>query len=364
MGACVAVGLEAGMAAVDRIVDRLIASGLPLRRAELERAARLIAADEAPLDPAAADDAVGALVGLGALEPLLADPTVSDILVNGPSEVWVERSGVLERAPVAFLDADAVVAAVERAIAPLGLRLDRASPAVDARLPDGSRLHAIIPPASIDGPVVAVRRFVPTVRTLADLVAGGAVDEAGANTLVDAVAGRRNVVVSGGTGTGKTTLLNVLAGLVPSGERVVTVEDAAELRLPGHVVRLEGRPPNAEGAGEITLRTLVRHALRLRPDRIVVGEVRGPEALDLIQAMSTGHDGSMGTVHANGPDEALWRLESLALSGDHRVPERAVRRLLRAAVGVVVHLDRGGARRRVAAIAHVRDEGLETVWSW
>jgi pilus assembly protein CpaF len=363
MGSRLAVGVEGGMAAVDRIVDRLIASGLPLRRSELERAARLIAADESPLDPSAADDAVSALVGMGPLEPLLADPTVSDVLVNGPSEVWVERLGGLERAPVAFPGPDAVIAVVERAIAPLGLRLDRASPAVDARLLDGSRLHAIIPPASVDGPVVAVRRFVPTVRTLNDLVAAGAIDETGARLLVDTVAGRRNVVVSGGTGTGKTTLLNVLAGLIPPAERVVTVEDAAELRFPGHVVRLEARPPNAEGAGEITLRTLVRHALRLRPDRIVVGEVRGPEALDLIQAMSTGHDGSMGTVHANGPDEALWRLESLALSGDHRVPERAVRRLLHAAVDVVVHLDRRDATRRVTAIADVGDGGLETVWS-
>ena len=237
----------------------------------------------------------------GPLEALLADPAVSDVLVNAPDEVWVERAGRLERAAVRFPDAAAVVAAVERAIAPLGLRLDRASPAVAARLPDGSRLHAMIPPASVDGPVVAIRRFTPAVPDLAALVAAGSLRPEGADLLAAAVRGRRSLLVSGGTGSGKTTLLNVLSAEIPAAERVVTIEDAAELRLRGHVVRLEARPPNAEGAGEITLRTLVRHALRLRPDRIVVGEVRGPEALDLIQAMSTGHPGSMGTVHANGP---------------------------------------------------------------
>lgn len=352
------------MGAVERVVDRLIASGLPLRRSDLERAALRIAAEEAPLDPTVAASAVDALVGMGPLEPILADPTVSDVLVNGPDEVWVERRGRLERYPVSFASPDAVVAAVERVIAPLGLRLDRASPAVDARLADGSRLHAVVPPASVDGPVVAIRRFVPSVRSLDDLVAGDAIDGEGAAALVAAVERRRNVVVSGGTGTGKTTLLNLLAGVIPAGERVVTVEDAAELQLPGHVVRLEARPPNAEGAGEITVRTLVRHALRLRPDRIVVGEVRGPEALDLIQAMSTGHDGSMGTVHANGAEEAMWRLESLALSGGDRVPETAVRRLLRSAVGMIVHLERRGGRRLVSCIAEVRDGGLDEVWSW
>jgi pilus assembly protein CpaF len=364
VGEGVAKRLEAAVAAVNRIVERLIESGVPLRRPELEHAARLLALEEAPLQPNAADAALAELVGLGPLEPLLADPAISDVLVNGPADVWVERLGSLERVRVAFSGPEAVVAAVERVIAPLGLRLDRASPAVDARLPDGSRLHAMIPPASVDGPVMAVRRFVPSVRTLDDLVGAAAVDGSGADMLRDVVAGRMNVVVSGGTGTGKTTLLNVLSGLIEPGERVVTVEDAAELRLSGHVVRLEARPPNAEGAGEITLRTLVRHALRLRPDRLVVGEVRGPEALDLIEAMSTGHDGSMGTVHANGPDEALWRLESLALSGERRVPAEAVRRLLRSAVDVVVHLARRGGRRTVASISRVDRDELSEVWAW
>jgi pilus assembly protein CpaF len=257
-----------------------------------------------------------------------------------------------------------VIAAVERVIAPLGLRIDRASPAVDARLPDGSRLHAVIPPAAVDGPVLALRRFRTSMTSLDDLVAAGAIDPDGAALLAAAVRDRNNLVVSGGTGSGKTTLLNLVSGEIPEGERVVTIEDSAELRLHGHVVRLEARPPNAEGAGEITLRTLVRQALRMRPDRIVVGEVRGPEALDLIQSMSTGHPGSMGTVHANGPDEALWRLETLALSGDARLPERVVRRLLRSAVHLVVHLERRSGRRRVVGIHALDGDGTRELWSW
>jgi pilus assembly protein CpaF len=350
------------VAAVNRIVDRLLRSDVPLRRAEVSRAARRIAADEAPLEPGAAAAAAAELVGLGVLEPLLADGAVSDILVNGPDEVWVERGGVLERTGISFSGPEAIVAAVERVIAPLGLRLDRASPAVDARLSDGSRLHAVIPPAAVDGPVVAIRRFVSVVTTLDDAVRVGAVDQTGAELLREAVIGRRNLLVSGGTGSGKTTLLNVLSATIPSNERVVTIEDAAELRLSGHVVRLEARPPNAEGAGEITLRTLVRQALRMRPDRIVVGEVRGSEAFDLVQAMSTGHDGSMGTVHANGPEEALWRVETLALTADRNLPAEAVRQMLRSAVDLVVHLERRQGRRRVAAIAEVAASGLESRW--
>jgi len=349
--------------ALERVVSRLVDSSVPLRRADLLAAARQVAAEEAPLQAeAVARAAVDALAGLGPLESLLADPAVSDVLVNAPDEVWVERAGRLERASASFPDEAAVVAAVERAIAPLGLRLDRASPAVAARLPDGSRLHAMIPPAAVDGPVLAIRRFTPAVPDLAAMVAAGSLRPEGARLLRDAVVGRRSLLVSGGTGSGKTTLLNVLSAEVPAGERVVTIEDAAELRLGGHVVRLEARPPNAEGAGEITLRTLVRHALRLRPDRIVVGEVRGPEALDLIQAMSTGHPGSMGTVHANGPAEALWRLEVLALSGESRPAADAVRRQLHAAVDLVVHMARQGERRVVGAVAEVTGEGLREVY--
>ncbi len=305
----------------------------------------------APLaGPADVQRAVDALVGLGPVEALLRDPEVSDVLVNGPDEVWVERGGELILTNVSFSDSAAITAAVERVIAPLGLRLDRASPAVDARLPDGSRLHAIVAPVAVDGPVVAVRRFTEAVPDLESLVDAGGITTAGAQVLRDVVATRCNLLVSGGTGSGKTTLLNLLSKEIPSDERVVTVEDAAELRIDGHVVRLEARPPNAEGAGEVTLRQLLRHALRLRPDRIIVGEVRGPEALDMVQAMSTGHDGSMSTVHANSAEEALWRVETLALSGEARVAEATIRRQLVAALDVVIQVERHRGDRRVRSI--------------
>ena len=347
----------------DRLVDALIDSGLPLERSVLEPASRRMLRSEAPLaEPDMAIAAVDALVGLGPLEPLLRDPLVSDVVVNADGAVWVERAGELAPATVRFEPPEAVVAAVERVIAPLGLRLDRASPAVDARLPDGSRLHAIVPPASVDGPVVAVRRFTAAVPDLAAMVDAGSVDPEGAELLRVAVTERRNLLVVGSTGTGKTTLLNALSKEVPGTERLVTVEVAAELRLAGHVVRLEARPPNAEGVGEITLRTLVRHALRLRPDRLIVGEVRGPEALDMIQAMSTGHDGSMSTMHANGPEEALWRLETLALSGAARVAESTVRRQIRSAVDLVVEVRRRPRRRVVSSIVAVSDDGLQELW--
>lgn len=308
-------------------------------------------------------EVVDALVGMGPLEPLLRETQVSDVLVNGDGSVWVERNGELERSAVRFRSADDVLAAVERMIAPLGLRLDHASPAVDARLPDGSRLHAIASPASVDGPVVAIRRFTQAVPNLDALVAVGAADLQAVALLRRAVIARRNILISGGTGSGKTTLLNVLSGEIPAGERVVTIEDAAELRLAGHVVRLEARPPNAEGIGQITLRTLVRHALRLRPDRIVVGEVRGPEALDMIQAMSTGHAGSMSTVHANGPEEAMWRLETMALSGALRIAVETVRRQLWSAIDVIVQVERDCGLRRISGIATVADGALSEVWS-
>jgi pilus assembly protein CpaF len=220
----------------------------------------------------------------------------------------------------------------------------------------------VIPPASVDGPIVAIRRFVSVIHTIEDAVERGTLVPATADLLEEAIASRRNLLVSGGTGTGKTTLLNIISAAIPPDQRVVAIEDAAELRLSGHVVRLESRPPNAEGAGEITLRTLVRHALRMRPDRIVVGEVRGAEAFDLIQAMSTGHDGSLGTVHANGPEEALWRLETLALTADRNLPAEAVRRMLRSAVDLIVHLERRDGMRRVVEVAAVGEPGVERRW--
>lgn len=352
------------MGVIERLVERLVSSDVPLERGALEEAARRMLAAEAPLAaPDTAVAAVDALVGMGPLEPLLRRDDVADVLVNGDGAVWVERDGHLVRAAVRFPDASAVVAAVERMIGPLGLRLDRASPAVDARLPDGSRLHALIPPASVDGPVVAIRRFSEAVTSLEELVSAGSASEEAAELMRAAVVERRNVLVCGGTGSGKTTLLNVLSKEIPSDERVVTIEDAAELRLAGHVVRLEARPANAEGAGELTLRTLVRHALRLRPDRLVIGEVRGAEAFDMIQALNTGHDGSLSTVHANGPEEAMWRLLTLALAGADGSSEVAMRRQLWSAFEVVVHVMRRHGSRVVAGIAAVEGEGLREVWS-
>ena len=299
---------------------------------------------------------VNQITGLGPVQHLFDDPDVSDVLVNGAGEVWVDRGSGLEQVEAQFGSDDEVVATVERAIAPLGLRIDRAAPMVDARLPDGSRLHAILPPASVDGPLMAIRRFTQRVSTLRDLIDSGTATEQQVERLVAAVESRKTIVVSGGTGAGKTTLLNLLAAIIDPAERVVTIEDAAELSLPGHVVRLEARPANAEGAGAITIRSLLRSALRLRPDRIIVGEVRGSEALDLISALNTGHRGSLTTVHANSPDEALLRIETLALTaGD--TSEVAVSRQLRSAVDVVVQIERSGGVRRLVAISdEIREE--------
>ena len=292
---------------------------------------------------------VDRVIGLGPVQPLFEDPEISDVLVNAPDEVWVDRGRGLERADVGFDSSEDIVNTVERVIAPLGLRLDRVSPMVDARLPDGSRLHAVLPPASVDGPLLAIRHFTQRVASLDDLVSCGAATEEQVGILVEAVRLRRTLVVSGGTGAGKTTLLNLLAGVIPAEERIVTIEDAAELDLPGHVVRLEARPANTEGSGAITIRDLLRSALRLRPDRIIVGEVRGGEALDLISALNTGHRGSMTTVHANSPMEALLRIETLALSaGD--TSEAAVSRQLRTAVDVVVQMERNAGGRMIVEI--------------
>ncbi len=349
------------MAVTDRLLHRLLDSDVELTREAASRAVGRMLATESPLSsPEVVDAVVDALVGLGPLEPLLRDPGVTDVLVNGPREVWVERHGTLERSDVAFADETAVVAAVERTIAPLGLRLDRGQPMVSARLADGSRLHAAIPPVAVNGPIVAIRRFTSAVDDLAHFVAAGSMSERARQVLVEAVRDRRNIVVSGATGAGKTTLLNALARQVPSDQRLVTIEDAAELRFEGHVVRLEARPPNAEGEGQVTLAELVRTALRLRPDRIIVGEVRGAEALDMIAAMNTGHDGSLSTVHANSPDDALWRLETLALSAGGP-GEQAVRRQLWSAIDLIVHLHRRGGRRSVSAIAAVDPSGCREI---
>ncbi|HJU80720.1 MAG TPA: ATPase, T2SS/T4P/T4SS family [Acidimicrobiia bacterium] len=349
-----------GLAA--RLTGALIDSDAPLERHQLRLAVRRLAAVEAPLaTESLLEEVVDALIGLGPLEVLLRDPEVSDVLVNGPNEVFIDREGTLFRVDLGFPDDAAVVAAVERVIAPLGLRLDRASPMVDARLADGSRLHAVIPPAAVDHPVVAVRRFVQSIDSLEDLLARRTITDAQVKLLRQLVRDRANLIVSGGTGTGKTTLLNLLGAEIAVGERVVTIEDAAELAFGGHVVRLEARPPNSEGKGAISLRALLRSALRLRPDRIIVGEVRGAEALDMIGALNTGHDGSMATVHANSPEEAMWRLETLALSGEDRVGEEAVRRQLWAAIDWVLQLERRQGSRRLVSIGEVKNQTIEVL---
>jgi pilus assembly protein CpaF len=291
----------------------------------------------------------GALVGSG-LEGLLADPEVSEILLNGGGQCFVERAGRLE--PVAVdLDESGVRRTVERIIAPLGLRLDRASPMVDARLPDGSRLHAIVPPVAVDGTCVAIRRFGPRRRALGDF----GLEPAGIGLLRWSIAAGWNLLLSGGTGAGKTTLLNVLAGEVAPEERIVTIEETAELALgQPHVVRLEARPANAEGAGAVPVRSLVRAALRLRPDRLIVGEVRGEEAFDLLQALNTGHSGSLCTIHANGPSGALARLESLVLLAGTGLPVEAIRAQIHASIDAVVHVTRHpDGQRTIDSIAEL-----------
>ena len=276
--------------------------------------------------------------GLGPLEPLLADPSVDEVMVNGPGEVYVERRGRIEPAGVKFAGEAELMHAIERVLAPLGRRVDEASPLCDARLGDGSRVNVVIPPLSLSGPCLTVRRFRREGFSLRELVEGGTLPGQLAELLALCVAARASVLVSGGTGSGKTTTLNALSGAIPGEERIVTIEDAAELRLrQRHVVRLEARPANLEGRGEVTIRQLVVNALRMRPDRIVVGEVRGPEALDMLQALNTGHDGSLTTVHANSPADALRRIETLALMAGVGLPHAAVRDQVASALDVVVH---------------------------
>ena len=326
-----------------------------LQRPELRaRLARMLR-EEAPLLAAATadvvlDERVDDVGGLGPLEPLLADASITEIMVNGPGRVFVEREGRV--VPVACdIDAATIVRVVERVIAPLGLRLDRASPMVDARLADGSRLHAVLPPLAPDGPCVSIRRFGARAVPLAAF--GIEPEVAG---LIDAmVRGGWNIVVSGATSSGKTTCCNALAGAIDPTERIVTIEETAELRLrQPHVVRLEARPANAEGTGAVSVRDLVRSALRMRPDRIIVGEVRGGEALDMLQACNTGHDGSLSTVHANGPDDALARIETLALCADVPLPLPSVRRQLVSAIDAVVQVRRGrDGRRAIVAVAEL-----------
>jgi pilus assembly protein CpaF len=307
-------------------------------------------------------------VGLGPLEELLSDPAVEDVMVNGPNDVYVERRGRIEPTGVSFASEQALRDTIERILAPLGRRVDELSPTVDARLADGSRVNVVIPPLAIDGPALSIRRFTAARPDPDQLVASGTLTADLRDLLAAAVGARRSVLVSGGTGAGKTTLLNALSAYIDPVERVITIEDAAELRLrQPHVVRLESRPPSVEGRGEVTIRDLLRNALRMRPDRIVIGEVRGREALDLLTALNTGHDGALSTVHANSPADALRRLETLALMAGVGLPHDAIREQVRRGIHLVVHLARSPeGERRVVEVGEVVSAaggvGVREVW--
>ena len=299
------------------------------------------------------------ILGLGPLQPLLEDESITEIMVNGAKNIYIERKGKLHRVPVTFENNEHVMRIIDRIVAPLGRRIDEASPYVDARLQDGSRVNAVIPPVSLVGPVLTIRKFAKNPITVDQLVQFGTLTVEALQFLKACVEARLNVVISGGTGSGKTTLLNILSGYIPDDERIVTIENAAELQLrQEHVVTLESRPPNIEGRGEITIRHLVVNALRMRPDRIIVGEIRDEAALDMLQAMNTGHDGSMTTLHSNGPRDTLSRLETMTLMAGMDLPSRAIREQVSSAIDVVVHQDRmRDGTRKIVNITEV--SGME-----
>lgn len=329
-----------------------------------EFADEVLAGEELPLNAQEREqlgrDLLQETLGLGPLAPLVLDPAVTDVLVNGPDDVFVERFGRLERSEVKFRDADHLLRVIERIAARVGRRIDQSAPMADFRLPDGSRVNATIPPVSIDYPTLSIRRFGHRRLRGTDLVRYGSINEAMLKFLHEAVRCRTNMVISGGTGAGKSTLLGALAESVPTDERIVTIEDTAELQLDQpHVVRMESRPVNTEGAGEITIRQLVVNSLRMRPDRILVGEVRSGEALDMLQAMNTGHDGSLTTVHANSPRDAISRLETMVLMAGTELPSRAIREQITSAVQLLVHVSRSDdGVRRIQSISEIT--GLES----
>ncbi|WP_448595588.1 CpaF family protein [Thermoflexus hugenholtzii] len=302
---------------------------------------------------------VAEILGYGPLQPLLQDDTITEIMVNGPKKVYIERNGRIERTNVVFEDDEHLMRIIERIVAPLGRRVDESMPYVDARLPDGSRVNIVIPPISLIGPVVTIRKFYRTPLTVEDLIRLGSATPEVMEFLKACVQAKINIVVSGGTGSGKTTLLNILSGFIPEGERIITIENAAELQLrQEHVVTLETRPPNIEGKGEITMRDLVINALRMRPDRIIVGECRGGEAFDMLQAMNTGHEGSMTTIHANSPRDALARLENMVLMAGTDLPHRAIREQIAMAIDLIVQTSRmRDGSRKIVSLTEV--QGLE-----
>jgi len=325
-------------ARLERILSSLLSADGPV----------LATRDRSVLIQRVVDDALG----LGVLEPLLADQSITEIMVNGPRDIFVERLGRVQRVATTFASEEQLYQTIDRIVSTVNRRVDESSPMVDARLPTGERVNVIIPPLALDGPSLTIRRF-PQPYRLAELVEKGSLDVHAATLLGACVRARFNVMISGGTGTGKTTFLNALSGLIPAHERIVTIEDAAELSLQQeHVVRLESRPANVEGTGQVTIRDLVRNSLRMRPDRIVVGEVRGGETLDMLQAMNTGHEGSLATVHANSAFDALGRLETLASMSELELPVATIRDQVNSAIDLVIHLERGvDGTRRVAEIA-------------
>jgi pilus assembly protein CpaF len=330
----------------DKVAEYVARLRLAISRYEMERLA---------------EELVDELTGFGPLEVLLRDKSVTEILVNGPNKVFIEREGVLHHSDLRFIDSHHVERVIQRILAPLGRRLDESSPMVDARLPDGSRVNAIIPPIALDGPCVSIRKFRKDMLKSADLVAMQTIDQSIYDFLETAVSKRCNILISGGTGTGKTTMLNVLSQMIQTQQRLVTIEDVAELQLGHpHVVRLETRPPNAEGHGEVRASDLIRNALRMRPDRIILGEIRGVEVLDVLTAMNTGHDGSMSTVHANNAQDALLRLETLVGLTGRQIAEKTLRQMICAALDVIIQLTRMPDGRRcvseVVEVVGVRDD--------
>jgi len=358
-----------------RLIERRRSDAAAGRTSEAElpeAVAELVAADaailSAPTRARVAELILRDTVGLGPLEELMDDPLVEEVMVNGPDEVYVERAGRIERTDVSFPSEGALRDAIERILTPLGRRVDELSPMVDARLEDGSRVNVVIPPLAVEGPSLSIRRFAAARPGPEELVASGSLAAEARDLLEASVRARRSILISGGTGSGKTTLLNALSGYIGREERVVTIEDAAELALrQPHVVRLETRPASVEGRGEVAIRDLLRNALRMRPDRIVIGEVRGAEALDLLTALNTGHDGALSTVHANSPEDALRRLETLALMAGVGLPHDAIREQVARGIEIVVHLERSGdGSRRVVEVAEVvrvaAGVGVREVW--
>ena len=327
------------------------------RRARLERMLAAIMGREGPMITvrergALIRQVVDEALGLGILEPLLDDETVTEIMVNGPDDIYVERSGLIEKVPLRFTSVEQLYQTIDRIVAEVNRRVDESSPMVDARLSTGERVNVIVPPLALNGPVLTIRRF-PQPYTLSQLIGMGSLDEATADLLIACVRAKLNLVISGGTGSGKTTMLNALSSAIPDSERIVTIEDSAELKLQQpHVVRLEARPANTEGSGLVSIRDLVRNSLRMRPDRIIVGEVRGGETLDMLQAMNTGHEGSLATVHANSADDSIVRLETLASMSEVPVPSDTLRDQINSAIDVVVQLTRTArGTRRVSEVA-------------